>query len=441
MEQDLTSVLLQQLEYIASVRTQLPSETTAACKQRFKLISSSGNVQETASLYLPPSNQAAKELLLELAQTGQGLQLLAPAFQQLWEDEDKRLVLTSVLGLKEAGATAVVGALADFHSGSSSSGSSIDEEQLMRHLKYLAAHTDILEDASNAMVLKRFKESIQLLDAHGLYSSTSSLFFPLDQQSHYLEQELGSAGMRFLSSSMAAAAVCTDEASLPSHRHMKELLLLLGVREPKISTVAEFILQLYETPEAVAALTMEHHMLHVKFFCENLVGLKGLNLQSKFQIYSEMQDLKCEGPAFEPAGLCWPLSPFMNEGIKQHLRQCGVVFVASEYTECCCTTLEVNEAVVKDFLVEVAGVRELGPEEVGAAAGKLWAGYKVAATCCVWCPDVTHCRNEVAILPSLPAAGPVQAHHGHMFLSPERTHRSHYSELFSSAALHYAYYA
>jgi hypothetical protein len=285
VKQDLTSVLLQQLEYIASVRTQLPSETAAACKQRFKLISSSGSVQETASLYLPPSNQAAKELLLELAQTGQGLQLLAPEFQQLWEDEEKRLVLTSVLGLKHAGAAAVVGAIADFHS-SSSSGNGIDEEQLIRHLRYLADHTDILD----AKLLEQFKQGVRLPDTGREYRSTSSLFFPLGQQFGDLEQELESAGMHFLNSSIAAAASGTVPGDSFSHRRIKELLLLLGTQEADVGTIVSFILQLYESPSALATLTQERHMLHVRFLCESWgdldVELKG-HVQEKLLLRIE----------------------------------------------------------------------------------------------------------------------------------------------------------
>jgi hypothetical protein len=360
-------VLLQQLEYIASVRTQLPSETVAACKQRFKLISSSGSIQEAASLYLPPSNQAARELLLELAQMGQGLQLLALEFQQFWDDGDKRLALTKVLGLKHADAAAVVGALADFHSSSRSTESRIDEEQLMRHLKYLAAHTDILEDASNIRLLKQVKQAIQLPDIQGVYCCTSSLFFPLGEQFCSLEQELESGGMQFLSSTIAVAAYSSLGDSF-SHRRMKELLLLLGVREPDVSTVAEFILQLYETPEAVAALTMERHMLHVQFLCGNLGKLTGQALQSTLRLYGQEQVAEEEGPAYRPAELSWPSVWCMDEPIKQQLMHCKVVFLNPDYINRCCQAPEVDPTAVRRFFVEMAGVQELGPKEVGVDA-------------------------------------------------------------------------
>ena len=271
-DQDLPSVLLQQLEYIASVRTQLRSNTTAACKQQFKLVSSSGSLLNAANLHLPPREVAAEKLLQDLTQAGKGLQLLSPAFQQFWADEEKCLVLTRVLGVKQADAAAVVGALAKLHSSNSSisNGGSIDEEQLMRHLRYVASHIDILgEGRTGVELLARVKGAMQLPDSNGTYRSPESLFFPLGREFSSLEQDLEAAGMRFLGGSIAAAAGGSmGQREVVSHKRMEELLLLLGVKKPDLSAVVESILQLYKLPLAAAALAAGSHMSHMHFLFE-----------------------------------------------------------------------------------------------------------------------------------------------------------------------------
>ena len=281
LDLDPPSLLLQQLEYLSSVRTQLLHSTIAACKQHFKIISSSGVLLSAANLYLPPRDVAAEELLQDLTQAGKGLQLLSPAFQEFWADEEKCLVLTKVLGVKQADAAAVIGALADLHNSSSSSSHtrdsssssswvSIGEQQLMRHMLYMARHIDLLAGVSGAGLLARVKGAVQLPDKHGVYSSPGSLFFPLGHQFSSLEQELEAAGMRFISSSFAAAASCSSSGygDVFSHKRMEELLLLLGVKEPDVRAVVKFILQLYEEPSAVATMGASSHMLHVHFLCE-----------------------------------------------------------------------------------------------------------------------------------------------------------------------------
>jgi hypothetical protein len=210
MGMSLGDLLLQQVTYLAGVRLQLQSHlqeqprqssknNSAGSKQIFFLLNSTGKLAPSSQISLPPSDAVTASMLQELAATGQSLALLNPCFEPCWcePDSEQCLLLTKLLGVKQVGPAAIIGALVNLHSKRSSI---LAESQLFSHLAYLTQHTQLLSQKQQKGLLQQVQAAFMLLDASGQYQKAGALHMPLGSQFAALQSDMASAGMLFLHS-------------------------------------------------------------------------------------------------------------------------------------------------------------------------------------------------------------------------------------------------
>jgi hypothetical protein len=301
----LEDLLLQQVKYLAGVRLELqshlqqqhtPSYSSSGSAQGFLLLCSTGNLVASDQLYLPPEDAATLELLQELRGTMQGLPLLHPCFEPCWRESDseQHLLLTKLLGVKQADAAAVIAALVKLHSSCSAV---LTESQRGRHLAYLAQHTQLLREQQG--LLRQVQGSVLLLDAGGQYRKAGVLHMPLGPHFAELQSDMAAAGMLFLHSSYTAdpdahSSVVSQQAV--QHRRalqqLQELLGLLGVQPSDVNSIAKHILKLY-SGSTDARPSPEQHLGHLRFIQE---GWYELELTVQRQISSGLLLLAAAAP-------------------------------------------------------------------------------------------------------------------------------------------------
>jgi hypothetical protein len=282
-------LLLEQLQYLRSQLSRL--QPTNLGGRSFLLPSSTGELLPSSQLHLPPQEHSALVLLEDLQASHTGLQLLHPEVSKVATDEEQRLVLTKLLGVRQATAGALIRALADLHASdtsSSSSGgsSSIPEEQRMRLLHFMAHHLPVLEHEQQ--LREHVQRSVRLLDAQGVHAAPRSLSFGLLPQYAPLEGSVLAGGMRLLHGSYMEAGSSSSNSGSGANRQraichaatprqLRQLLLVLGVKEATVSDVVCYVMQLYpEVSEAAAAaaaaaqppVTAKQHLAHLVFIQE-----------------------------------------------------------------------------------------------------------------------------------------------------------------------------
>jgi hypothetical protein len=313
----LEDLLLQQVEYLAGVRLELQtllqqqqqssagafgstvsagSTGSVGSAQVFLLLSSTGTLVASNKLYLPPEDAATLELLQELAPTGHGLGLLHPSFEPCWRETDSEqyLLLTKLLGVKQADAAAVIGALVKLHSSCSAV---LTESQRQRHLAYLAQHLQLLQDQQG--LLQQVQGSVLLQDSGGQFHKPGVLHMPLGSHFADLQSDMAAAGMLFLHSSYTAdpeAQSTTVTRQAVQHRQalrqLEELLGLLGMQPSDVNSIVKHILKLY-SGSTVARPSPDQHMAHLHFIQEHWYDLESAVQQ---QVSSGLQLLAAEAP-------------------------------------------------------------------------------------------------------------------------------------------------
>jgi hypothetical protein len=270
------ALLLQQLEYLAAVRQLLSPAIQMQCRSCYKLMSSNGQLQLACQLHMAPEDPAALQLLQDLSTSGCGLPLLHDAFKAFAADDEKHLMLKSLLGVQQADAAAVIKAIADAHS--KLGPCLVSEQQRMQHLAYMASQLDLLEGFPENVLLQHMRQAVHLQDAAGGYCTASQLHLPLGQQFAGLQEDMDAAGMKFLHSSYTAAGSATGDAagsSCVAQRRLQELLQLLGVKTADDNAVEKHILQLYSSSSSNSGSlpSAQQHMGHVRFICSRWQAL------------------------------------------------------------------------------------------------------------------------------------------------------------------------
>lgn len=288
LDTSVPSLLLEQLQYLAAVRTRLSTPRTAGSNSgsgsglatQFLLLSSTGELMPSSQLHLPPHEKAAVELLGDFTDKAATLHLLHPDLSTFWEDEERRLVLTRLLGVQQADAAVLIRAVAGLYSRCSSG---MSEAQRVRHLSFMASHLDALEQ--DRQLLEQVQQSVRVLTKEGEYCPPGELYFPLEPQYASLEADLCAAGMVLLHSSYLGGSIASSnttrsssssnsssspsEDHMPQHRQMRRLLALLGVTDVEPDHAGWFLAHLYPAEGADAAqpagLTEQQHLVHVAF--------------------------------------------------------------------------------------------------------------------------------------------------------------------------------
>jgi len=292
----LEELLLQQVHYLAGVRLSLQalvhqqqphyrssssssssSSRSAGSSRELRLLSSTGQLVPCSQLYLPPEDPVARGLLQELEAAGHGLQLLHPCFEPCWReaDSEQHLLLTKLLGVRQADAAAVVRALVGLHSSCSAS---LSEPERSRHLAYLAQHLQLLREQHG--LLRQVHDSVLLLNAGGQHHKASALYMPLGPQFAALQSDMAAAGMLFLSSSYMAdpepqTSIISSETvqRRQALRQLEDLLGLLGVQLSDVNSIVKHIVKLY-SGAAAARPGPEQHLTHLQFIKERWYDLQ-----------------------------------------------------------------------------------------------------------------------------------------------------------------------
>lgn len=270
----LQDLLLQQLTYLAGVRLQLQ---TASKQRGLLLLSSTGQLMPTHELHIPPTDAAALALLWGLEEAGHGLPLLHPCFAACWQDTNSEqcLLLTQVLGVRQADTASVISALAGLHSSSSAS---MPEPERAKHLTYLAQHTQLLQQQKHSGLLQQVQQSVLLLDAAGQHRRASTLHMPLGPHFASLQSDMCAAGMAFLHSSYTTDAVAGSNTSTSATvqrktalRQLGELLTVMGVQESDAAAIVRHILKLYANKQQQPP-SIKQHLSHLRFIQERWLG-------------------------------------------------------------------------------------------------------------------------------------------------------------------------
>lgn len=284
-------LLLQQLQYLAgrlgSMTGLQRSEISSLCCQKFRLHNTNGQSVLASSLHLPPHDAAAVGLLAGLSQAGGGLQLLAADYAEFASDEEQQLVLTKLLGVKQADTAAIIRAIAQLHSSSSAQ---LSQDQRLCHLAYLARHTNILQE--NEGLLQLVQQVVLLPSSVGSCHRGSQLFYPLGEQFATLQGDMDAAGMLFLESGFIEYSM--EEAKL-KRQTVVSLVELLGVRSVNESRVVQHIVKLYT---AAQRITSAQHLTHLSFIAANW---HNISADVQALVYKSLK-LRVQGPVTATAG-------------------------------------------------------------------------------------------------------------------------------------------
>jgi hypothetical protein len=254
----LDQMLPQQLQYIAAYRSELTADVQQLCKQQLLLLDSSGQVLVPDSnrvAHLPPADTATLQILQDLMASGRRVRVLSSCYAAIWQDAESQLVLTKLLGLRQADAATALCSMVDVHSRSRAGVKPMSGKRRLQHLTYLAQQRHVLE--ADQQLRATVQEAVDLHDDGGNLAAASDLFFPLGSTLAVdLQQDMRAAGMRFLHKRYAGA------------QGLRELLRLLGVRTATAGVVAPCILRLYA--DGQEGVSEQQRRRHLEFFADDI---------------------------------------------------------------------------------------------------------------------------------------------------------------------------
>ena len=343
-----------------------------------------------------------KELSLFSSSNGSGSRLLFVDPSTL--GGSGRTVLSHFFGLKEVGLQQLVAAIVE-----SQKDGVLSQQQRLQQLLFLFRNRSLL----GTQQLAELRYKLQLLcvaaaprapggggeGSVATYCTAGSVFMPLAPSGAVpaeLQGDLLAAGVNFLHPQYQQL---WGRAADPPRPELKLWFsTALGIRELPVLEAARKLLGLYQSPKGgfwssegfsgCSTVSFNQHLRHLVFLVQKQMQIAACLqtqqlLRSVLPLYGEKQVVEKTAPAFKPAELWWPVTPWVGEGLKEQLRRCGVVFLNPEVVDRCCKApgldaagaLGLDAAGVKAFIVQVASVQEFGANKVSGAVVKLRAVY------------------------------------------------------------------